>query len=111
MTLRVLIQRRKHNRKDGFHIVAHEVAEVLVVPEVKRAFSNLSSRVSVAVTTVAMPIGTDLEVRARHGLGQLSEKRLLHLGELGGVHHFEDVLHLIQVHDFLCAVRFRPVAQ
>lgn len=58
-----------------------------------------------------MPTGTDLEVRARHGLGQLSEKRLLHLGELGGVHHFEYVLHLIQIHDFLCAVRFRPVAQ
>lgn len=111
MPLGVLIQRRKHNRKDGLHVVTHKVAEVLVVPEVKGTFGDLHHMRSVADTKVCMSINTYLEVRTSHRLGQLSEKRLLYLGKLGGVHHFEDVLYLIQVHDFLCAVRLRPVAQ
>jgi len=42
MTLGVLIKRCKHDGKDGVDIVANEVAEILVVPEVECSFSDLS---------------------------------------------------------------------
>lgn len=41
MTFRVLIEWLKHDRQDNFDIVADEVAEVFIVPEVKRSFRNL----------------------------------------------------------------------
>lgn len=34
MALGVLVKRSEHDREDGFHIIADEVAEVFVVPEV-----------------------------------------------------------------------------
>jgi len=34
VALRVFIERSEHNGKNGFHIVAHEVAEIFVVPEI-----------------------------------------------------------------------------
>jgi hypothetical protein len=43
MALRVLIKRSEHDREDGFHIIADEVAEVFVVPEIESALSNLVS--------------------------------------------------------------------
>ena len=41
MPLGVLIQRRKHDGQDDFDIVANEIAEILVVPEVEGSFSDL----------------------------------------------------------------------
>lgn len=90
MTLGVLIKWRKHDRQDDLNIVANKVAEVLIVPEVQRSLRNL-------------------EMWAGDRLGELVEKWLLHLGELSRVHHLKDILHLIQKHHFLRAVRFRPV--
>lgn len=52
-----------------------------------------------------------LKVRTGDRLSQLVEKRLLHLRKFGWVHDFEDIFHLVQVHDFFGAVRLRPVTQ
>ena len=41
MTLRVLVKRREHDRQDDVDIVADQIAEVLVVPKVKRSLSDL----------------------------------------------------------------------
>ena len=41
MALRVFVQRSEHDRQNNFNIVADEVAKVLVVPEVERAFGDL----------------------------------------------------------------------
>ena len=41
VSLRVLIERREHDRQDDVDVVADEVAEVLVVPEVERSFRDL----------------------------------------------------------------------
>jgi hypothetical protein len=41
VALRVLIQRRKHNRQNDVDIVADQIAEVLVVPEVERSLGDL----------------------------------------------------------------------
>lgn len=43
MTFRVFVKWRKHDWKDGFHIVANEITEVLIIPEVERSLRNLSS--------------------------------------------------------------------
>jgi hypothetical protein len=41
VSLGVLVQRGEHDREDSLHIIADEVAEVFVVPEVESALSNL----------------------------------------------------------------------
>jgi hypothetical protein len=108
MALGVLVQRREHDWKDNLDVIRHQVAEVLVVPEVKG------------------PLG-DLEMRTGHGFGQLVEQRLLHLvmlslclasmlwmtylGKFCRIHHFKDVLYLVQEHDFLGAVHLRPITE
>lgn len=43
MALRVLVKRSEHDRENGFYIIADEVAEVFVVPEIESALSNLVS--------------------------------------------------------------------
>lgn len=90
--LGILIQGRKHDGKNNFHVIADEIAEVFVVPEVQCALR-------------------DLEVWTSNRLGELMEKGFLNLGELGWVHDLEDVLNFIEEHDFLRAVDFWPVAK
>lgn len=92
MALGVLIQRGKHDRENDLNIVADQVAEVLVVPEVKSPFS-------------------DLEVGAGNRFGELMEERLLNLGELGWVHDLENVFNLIEEHNLFGTVDFGPVTQ
>ena len=92
MPFTVLIQWCEHDGKDDLDIVANEIAEVLVVPEVQRAFG-------------------DLKVRASDRFGELMEERLLHLGKFGWIHDFKDVLHFIEKHDLLGAVDLGPVAK
>lgn len=41
VTLGVFIERGEHNWKYYFHIIADEVTEILVVPEIKRPLSDL----------------------------------------------------------------------
>jgi hypothetical protein len=92
VALRVLIQGSKHDRQYDLDVIANQIAEVLVVPEVQRSLS-------------------DLEVRACDRLCELVEERFLDFGEFGGVHDFEDVLNLVQEHDLFGAVDFGPVAK
>jgi len=92
MTLRVLVERREHNRQDNLDIVADEIAEILVVPEVEGSLGNL-------------------KVRARNGLCELVEQWLLYLGELSRIHHLKDVLNLVKEHNFFSAVDLGPIAQ
>lgn len=92
MTLGVLVKGREHDREDNLHVVADEIAEILVVPEVKGPLGNL-------------------EVRAGHRLGELVEQGLLDLGKFCRVHHLEDVLDFVQEHDFLGTVDLGPVAK
>lgn len=48
---------------------------------------------------------------ASNGFGKLVEERFLDFRELSWVHDFEDIFDLVQKHDFLRAVDFRPVAE
>lgn len=79
-------------------------------------FQKYSAR-SATWSSVSMCYGrtgrqrTNLEMRAGDRLGQLMEQRLLHLYKLGWVHDLKNILDLIEIHDFLGAVHFRPVAQ
>lgn len=41
MAFRVLIERLKHYWQDDFYVVANKIAEILIVPEVKRSFCHL----------------------------------------------------------------------
>jgi hypothetical protein len=41
MSLGVFVQRSEHNREDGFHIIADEIAEIFVVPEIEGTLGNL----------------------------------------------------------------------
>lgn len=50
-------------------------------------------------------------MRARHRLRQLVEEGFLNLGKFCGIHHLEDVLHLIQEHDFFCTVDLWPITK
>ena len=92
MPLGVLVERREHDWEYDFDIVADQIAEVLVVPEIKGSFGNL-------------------EVRAGDGFSQLVEQRLLNLSKLSRVHDFKNVLYFVEEHDLLCAVDFGPIAQ
>jgi len=44
MSLGILIQRREHYRQDHFDIVAYEIAEILIVPEVECPLRDLLTR-------------------------------------------------------------------
>jgi hypothetical protein len=92
VSLRILVERRKHDWQNDFHVIADEIAEIFIVPKVKRTLC-------------------DLEVRASDGLGELMEKRFLDLCEFSRVHDFENVLNLVQEHDFLGAVDLGPVPE
>jgi hypothetical protein len=41
MSFGVFVERRKHDRKNDFDIVTHEVTEILVVPEIQSSLSDL----------------------------------------------------------------------
>ena len=45
MTLRVLVERCEHNWEDDLNIIADQVTEVLVVPEIQGSFCNLKDDV------------------------------------------------------------------
>lgn len=92
VTLRVFVQRRKHDWKDNVHIIADQVAKVLIVPEIESSLC-------------------DLKVGACHRFRQLMEQRLLDLGELRWVHDLENVFHLIEEHDLFGAVDLGPVPE
>ena len=51
-----------------------------------------------------------LKMRAGNRLCQLIEQRFLHLGELGRIHDFENVLYFVQKHDLFGAVDLGPVS-
>ncbi len=44
MAFRIFVQRGKHDGENNLDIVADEVAEILVVPEVESTLSNLKVR-------------------------------------------------------------------
>jgi hypothetical protein len=90
VALGILVQRRKHYGQDYFHVVADEVAEIFIVPEVESTLSHL-------------------EMWTCDRLCELVEERFLNLGELCWVHHFEDVFHFIEEHYFFSAVYLGPV--
>lgn len=92
MAFGVLIQWSKHDGKNNLHIVAYEVAEVFVVPEVQCALG-------------------DLEVRTSDRFGELMEQWLLDLSKLGRIHNLKNVFHFVEKHDLLGAVNLGPVAQ
>jgi hypothetical protein len=46
VALRILIQGCEHDRQYRFDIVANQVAEVLIVPEVQGTFGDLANRVN-----------------------------------------------------------------
>jgi hypothetical protein len=92
VTFGVLIQGREHDREDGLHVVADQIAKVFVVPEIQCSLG-------------------DLEMRTRNRFGELIEEWLLDLGKLLWVHDFENIFDFIQEHDFLGAVGFGPVSQ
>ena len=46
MALGVLIQRREHNRQNDLHVVANEVTEVFIVPEIERSFRDLDEQLA-----------------------------------------------------------------
>lgn len=80
-------------------------------------FQKYNARSATCIRCQYMPFsgiycddGTNLEMGAGHGLGELVKQRLLHLGELIRIHDLEDVLHLVQEHDLLRAVDLGPVA-
>lgn len=92
MALGILVERREHDGQNDLHVVAYEIAEVFVVPEVQCTLS-------------------DLEVRAGNRFSELVEQWLLNLGKFRRVHDLENVFHLIEEHDFLGAINLGPVTQ
>lgn len=90
VSFRVLIEWREHDWENNLDVVADEITEVFIVPEVKSSFCNL-------------------EVRTGDRLSELVKERLLNLGEFGGIHDFKYVLHFIQEHHLFCAVGLGPV--
>lgn len=92
MAFRVLVQWRKHDGKNNVHIVADQVAEVLVVPKVESSLGNL-------------------EVGACNRFGQLMEQRFLNFGKLSWIHDLKDVFHLVEEHDLFGAVDLGPVPE
>ena len=72
VTLRILIERREHYGQDGFNIVADQVAEIFVVPEVKCSLGHLR-RKSAILSTNSTNRAAHLEMRAGNRFGQLIE--------------------------------------
>ena len=92
VAFRVFVERGKHDGKNDLDVVADQIAEVLVVPEVEGSLG-------------------DLEVRAGYRFGELMEKRLLYLGKLGRVHDLKDVFNFVKEHNFFGAIHLGPVAK
>jgi hypothetical protein len=44
VSLGVLVERGEHDWEDSLHVIADEVAEVLVVPEVEGTLGNLGTK-------------------------------------------------------------------
>jgi len=42
MTFRIFVEWCEHYRQYGFDVVADQIAEVFVIPEVERSFGNLA---------------------------------------------------------------------
>lgn len=108
MTFRVLIEWLKHDWQDDFNVVANEIAEVFVVPEVQCSLRNLLDLVS--WDCKVQDAVAYLEMWACDRLCELIEQRLLNLGKLCGVHDLENIFHFIQEHDLFSTVDFRPVS-
>lgn len=51
-----------------------------------------------------------LEMWASNRFRKLIEQRLLDFCELRRVHNLENILYLIQEHDFFCAIDLRPIS-
>jgi hypothetical protein len=110
VAFRVLIQGCEHDGQYSLNIVANQIAEVLIIPEVQGTFGDLAAGVSSRLSGVQTS-ATHLEMGTGHGFCQLIEQRLLDFGELCGVHHLKYVFHLIKKHDLFCAVHLWPVAE
>ena len=82
MGFRTVIQRIKHDGKDDVDIVTHKVDNVLVVPVVERALSNL-------------------EMLATHTSLQLLEQWHLYLGKLTRLNDIKHFFDFVKEHDFL----------
>ena len=74
------------------YIIAHQTAEILIIPQVKCPFGNL-------------------EMRTCHTFRQLVKERDLDFVEFGSFHDFENIFDFVDEHDFLWAVDLRPVFQ
>jgi hypothetical protein len=109
VTFRILVKRSKHYRQYRLHVVADQIAEVFIVPEVKCPFSNLINQ-SVCIQKQEVE-SAYLEMGAGDRLGELIEQWFLDLGKLGGIHDLEDIFNLVKEHDFFGAVCLWPVSQ
>ena len=109
MTLRVLIERREHDREDDFDVVTDQVAEIFVVPEIECSLGDLRL-VLIIYHPSEDPMDTDLEVGTGNGLGQLVKQWLLNLSEFGGVHNLKDVLNFVKEHHLLRTINFGPIS-
>ncbi len=109
MTFGILVERREHYRQYGLDIVAYQIAEVLVIPEVKSPLCDLT------LQSVMLPwfkVRTaHLKMRTGNRFCQLIEQRLLHFGKFCWIHHFKYVLNFIQEHHFFSTVDLRPVPE
>lgn len=92
MTLGVFVEWCEHDREDNLHVIADQIAKVLVVPKVESTFG-------------------DLEMGACDRFSQLVEEWFLDLGKLCGIHDLKDVFNLVEEHDFFGAVRLGPVPE
>jgi hypothetical protein len=89
---RVSIQSWEHDREDSRKVVAHEVDNVFVIPVQERPFCDLE------VLTVDAPC-------------ELLEQGDLNLLELDGIRNVQNLLDLIQEHDFLRRVHLWPILE
>lgn len=108
VALRVLVEWGEHDRQDNVDIVADEIAEILVVPEVECSFSHLWNLSEDHLRAHGFSY---LEVRACDRLSELIEEWLLYFSELGRIHYFKDVLDLVEEHHLFGTVDLGPVAQ
>lgn len=65
MAFGVLIKRSEHNWQYHFNIVANEIAEVLIVPKIQCAFSNLQSTISKPASARAQDAYLEMRTRDR----------------------------------------------
>jgi hypothetical protein len=109
MAFRVFVEGREHDRQYSLYIVAYQITEIFVVPEVECSLGHLTLK-SAHVHRVVSP-NAHLKMRAGHGFCQLVEERLLHFGKFCWVHHFKYIFNFVQKHDLFCAVDLWPVPQ